>query len=91
MTAHQSSPGDQADIPDDVANHLGEAISMSNSPTAPPVSEAKPKLPEAQHWPDGNGKHKHPNDHLDSHGRSSGGAGANAIHRTSRPQMPHSN
>jgi len=41
-------------------------------------------------WPDGNGKHRHPKDHFSNPGRSSNAAGVNAVHRTSRPQMPHS-
>jgi hypothetical protein len=41
-------------------------------------------------WPDGNGKHRHPKDRGSSRGRVGQGAAVTAIHRTSRPQMPHS-
>ncbi len=43
-----------------------------------------------QQWPDGNGKRRHPKERGIAHGRLGHEAAVTAVHRTSRPQMPHS-
>jgi len=87
MADHESTP---AALDADTAARLAE--SMSGSTAAPAADAGAPTNGSGGQgpWPDGNGKHKHPREHLDNPGRSAKGAGANAVHRTSRPQMPHS-
>ena len=48
-----------------------------------------PPAAQGQQWPDGSGKHRHPKDRDAARGRQGQQVAAGAIHRQSRPQMPH--
>jgi hypothetical protein len=48
-----------------------------------------PSAPQGQQWPDGSGKHRHPKDRDTARGRHGQQVAAAAMHRQSRPQMPH--
>ncbi len=78
-----------ARINPELAEHLAGAMDMAPMPEPAAVT---PTLASANGtgWPDGNGKHRHPKERGASHGRSGQGAAVTAVHRTSRPQMPHS-
>lgn len=76
-------------IAPELASHLAEAMDAPDMPGA-----AAPLSPLGaggqQRWPDGNGKRRHPKERGSGHGRMGQGAAVTAVHRTSRPQMPHS-
>jgi len=83
----QSNSGQLIDP--EIAGHLAESMDMAPMPEPAPL--AGPPVPgNGQSWPDGNGKHRHPKERGMSHGRMGQGAAVTAVHRTSRPQMPHS-
>ncbi|QCO96654.1 hypothetical protein FCN77_01630 [Arthrobacter sp. 24S4-2] len=69
----------------ELASHLAE--SMDEVP-APELTAPAGPANGGQQWPDGSGKHKHPKDRATLHGRDHETA-VGAIHRTSRPQLPH--
>ncbi|WP_284979366.1 hypothetical protein [Arthrobacter sp. fls2-241-R2A-200] len=74
-----------------LARHLAESMGQAPMPAPATIALALGNDQGAP-WPDGNGKHRH---HLGSgadpgHGRLGQGAAVTAVHRTSRPQMPHS-
>ncbi|MFJ4266385.1 hypothetical protein ACIPY1_07490 [Paenarthrobacter nicotinovorans] len=85
MTANHNAEG----IDPEVASHLVEAMDMAPMPetTGMPLALG---ADQGNQWPDGNGKRRHPKDRDQAHGRMGQGAAVTAIHRTSRPQMPHS-
>jgi hypothetical protein len=73
----------------EVADHLAEAMQAPDMPGA--AAPLSPIGTGAQRtWPDGNGKKRHPKDNGPGHGRMGQGAAVTAVHRTGRPQMPHS-
>jgi hypothetical protein len=76
-------------IKPDVAAHLAESMDTPPLPT-PETLAVTTAMGGAKQWPDGNGKRRHPKEHGASPGRLGQGAALTAIHRTSRPQMPHS-
>ncbi|WP_426005458.1 hypothetical protein ACPFL9_01735 [Paenarthrobacter sp. NyZ202] len=76
-------------IDPEVANHLVESMDMAPMPEPATLAVALGGTPGNQ-WPDGNGKRRHPKDREQAHGRMGQGAAVTAVHRTSRPQMPHS-
>lgn len=79
----EKNPGGQ--LEPELASHLAESMDEAPAPelTAPagPVNGGK-------QWPDGNGKRRHPKERGTLHGREHETA-VGAIHRTSRPQLPH--
>lgn len=79
----------ESHINPEVADHLAAAMDTPDLPGA-----AAPLSPTGvggrQAWPDGNGKRRHPKERGSAHGRMGQGAAVTALHRTSRPQMPHS-
>lgn len=73
----------------EVASHLAEAMDAPDMPAA--AASLPPLGGDGQRtWPDGNGNRRHPQERGSSHGRLGHGAAVTAVHRTSRPQMPHS-
>ncbi|WP_426997848.1 hypothetical protein [Pseudarthrobacter sp. N5] len=76
-------------IEPDVASHLAESMDTPQMPEPATVAVAA-AMSGGQEWPDGNGKHRHPKDNEAAHGRPGHEAAATAVHRTRRPQMPHS-
>jgi hypothetical protein len=84
MAAHRFGQG----IGPEVANSL--AASMGEAPEPETVRPAPPVASGGQQWPDGYGKHRHPKQHDIQHGRMGQEAAVNAVHRTGRPDMPHS-
>jgi hypothetical protein len=73
----------------EVADHLAEAMKAPDMPSAAaPVAPMGAGGPGT--WPDGNGKRRHPKERASGNGRTGQGAAVTAVHRTSRPQMPHS-
>ncbi|MET1089027.1 MAG: hypothetical protein ABWY04_18235 [Arthrobacter sp.] len=73
----------------EVADHLAEAMKAPDKPgAAAPISPSGAAA--ASTWPDGDGKRRHPKERGSAHGRTGQGAAVTAVHRTSRPQMPHS-
>jgi len=76
-------------IKPDVAAHLAESMERPALPT-PETLAVTTAMGGAKQWPDGTGKRRHPKEHSASPGRLGQGAAVTAIHRTSRPQMPHS-
>ena len=73
----------------EVASHLAEAMNTPDMPGA--EAPIAPMAGTGQRtWPDGYGKRRHPKERDAGHGRMGQGAAVTAIHRTSRPQMPHS-
>ncbi|MCU1566728.1 MAG: hypothetical protein JWQ56_1665 [Pseudarthrobacter sp.] len=73
----------------EVADHLAEAMKAPDMPgAAVPLAPTGAGAPGT--WPDGNGKRRHPKERGSGHGRMGQGAAVTAVHRTSRPQMPHS-
>jgi hypothetical protein len=73
----------------EVADHLAEAMKVPDMPgAAAPASPTGAGGPRT--WPDGSGKRRHPKERGSGHGRMGQGAAVMAVHRTSRPQMPHS-
>ncbi len=82
----EDRPGDK--INPEVASHLVE--SMDEAPGPEPAHHAPPETNQGQSWPDGSGKHRHPKDR-DAAARAQQGqqVAEAAVHRTSRPQLPH--
>lgn len=79
----------KSSIDPEVADHLAAAMDTPDLPgAAVPLSPAGAGAQRS--WPDGNGKRRHPKERGAAHGQSGQGAAVTAIHRTSRPQMPHS-
>jgi hypothetical protein len=78
-----------AKIKPEVASHLAAAMDMPSAPGPETVAVTKAMTGE-QHWPDGNGKKRHPRELNGMHGRPGHEAAVTAVHRTGRPQMPHS-
>jgi hypothetical protein len=76
-------------IAPEVVGHIAEAMNAPDLPGA-----AAPLAPmgvgDQRAWPDGSGKKRHPKDNGSGHGRMGQGTAVTAVHRTSRPQMPHS-
>jgi len=72
----------------EVADHLTAAMDASAAPG--PAATGTAEMPGQNAWPDGNGKKRHPKDRGSGHGRMGHEAAVTAVHRTSRPQMPHS-
>jgi hypothetical protein len=76
-------------IDSEVASHLVE--SMDKAPMPAPATVAMALGPaKGPAWPDVGGKINNPTDRGASHGRVGQQAAVTAVHRTSRPQMPHS-
>lgn len=75
-------------ISPEVASHL--AAAMDQAPGPGPVRRLPPPATEGQRWPDGSGKHRHPKERDIRTGRAGHEAAVNAVHRTGRPEMPHS-
>lgn len=84
MAEHHSGEG----INPEVASHLVAA--MDQVPGPEPVHHLSPPASEGQRWPDGSGKHRHPKERDVRAGRAGHEAAVNAVHRTGRPEMPHS-
>lgn len=79
----------EQEIKADIAEHL--VASMNQVPLPEPAPLGPAKIPgEGQQWPAGDGKRRHAKERGNGHGRMGQGAAVTAIHRTSRPQMPHS-
>lgn len=78
-----------AKIKPEVADHLAAAMEAQSMP-GPATIAVTTAMAGEQHWPDGNGKKRHPKENNAMHGRAGHEAAVNAIHRTGRPQMPHS-
>jgi len=78
----------QSHIRPEVADHLAAAMDTPVAP-GPPATGSVP-LAEQGGWPDGMGKRRHPKDQGAGHGRMGHEAAVTAVHRTGRPQMPHS-
>jgi hypothetical protein len=76
-------------IDPELADHLAGAMDMAPMPEPAAVATTF-AASTGTVWPDGNGKRRHPKERGTSHGRSGQGAAVAAVHRTSRPQMPHS-
>ncbi|HKU29090.1 hypothetical protein [Arthrobacter sp. NyZ413] len=76
-------------INSEVASHLAESMGAPPMP-APAVVAMSLGSAQTPSWPDGSGKAKHPKEHGTNLGRGGQQAAVTAIHRTSRPQMPHS-
>jgi hypothetical protein len=75
-------------IKPEVADHLAAAM---NAPDLPgPAVTGATGMPQQTAWPDGNGKRRHPKERGSGLGRMGHEAAVTAVHRTSRPQMPHS-
>ncbi len=74
-------------IEPEVASHLAE--SMDEAPGPEPIRHAPPPAPSGQSWPDGSGKHRHPKDRDTASGQRGQQVADAAVHRTSRPQLPH--
>ncbi|MGX1162683.1 hypothetical protein FBY31_3255 [Arthrobacter sp. SLBN-100] len=73
----------------EVAQHLAEAMKAPDMPgAAAPISPMGAGGPSI--WPEGSGKRRHPKERGSGHGRMGEAAAVTAVHRTSRPQMPHS-
>ena len=75
-------------IAPEVADHLAAAMDTPDMPG--PAAAGMSGMPQQKAWPDGNGKKRHPKDRGSGHGRMGHEAAVTAVHRTSRPQMPHS-
>lgn len=76
-------------INSEVASHL--VASMDKAPVPAPETVAMALAStQGPAWPDGSGKTRHPKDRGANHGRVGQQAAVTAVHRTSRPQLPHS-
>jgi hypothetical protein len=75
-------------IEPEVAGHLAESIDEVPGPESKRPEPPSPA--EGQQWPDGSGKHRHPKEHDTKHGRAAQEAAVNAVHRTGKPDLPHS-
>ncbi|VXC19391.1 hypothetical protein [Arthrobacter sp. 8AJ] len=78
----------QFHIRPEVADHLAAAMDAPVTP-GPAATGAVPLAGQGG-WPDGLGKRRHPKDRGAGHGRMGHEAAVVAVHRTGRPQMPHS-
>ncbi|MGW9413714.1 hypothetical protein [Arthrobacter cupressi] len=76
-------------IAPELAEHLAGAMDTAPMPEPAAVATTFGSA-ETRSWPDGNGKRRHPKERGVSHGRAGQSAAVAAVHRTSRPQMPHS-
>ncbi|MGJ3190532.1 hypothetical protein FQP90_18775 [Paenarthrobacter nitroguajacolicus] len=85
MTANNSAEN----INPEVASHLVESMGMAPMPEPATIAVAL-GADQGRQWPDGSGKRRHLKERDQAHGRMGQGAAVTAIHRTSRPQMPHS-
>ncbi|MDP9890621.1 hypothetical protein [Pseudarthrobacter enclensis] len=72
----------------EVADHLAAAMDAAAAPG--PAAIGGVPLAQQGGWPDGYGKRRHPKDDGAGHGRMGHEAAVTAVHRTGRPQMPHS-
>jgi hypothetical protein len=70
-----------------VASHLAQSMTEAPGPEAP--HPGPPTAARGQQWPDGNGKNRHPKDRDAARGRPGQQVAAAAMHRQSRPQLPH--
>lgn len=73
----------------EVASHLVESMDMAPMPEPATIAMAL-GIDQGKQWPDGSGKRRHPKERDQAQGRMGQGAAVTAVHRTSRPQMPHS-
>lgn len=78
-----------AKIESEVADHLAAAMDTPAMPDPATIAVTTAMAGE-HHWPDGTGKHRHPKEQGSDHGRVGQEAAVTAVHRTGRPQMPHS-
>ena len=78
-----------AKIEPEVADHLAAAMETQPMP-GPATIAVTTAMAGDQRWPDGNGKHRHPKEQYEGQGRMGHEAAVTAVHRTGRPQMPHS-
>jgi hypothetical protein len=78
-----------AKIEPEVVDHLAAAMDTPSMPD-PAIIAVTTAMAGERHWPDGNGKHRHPKEQDTGHGRGGQEAAVTAVHRTGRPQMPHS-
>lgn len=76
------------EIEPEVASHLVESIDDAPGPEV--KRPAPPTASEGKQWPDGSGKRRHPKDNDTAHGRIGHEAAVTAVHRTARPDVPHS-
>lgn len=77
-------------IEPEVADHLAAAMATPSMPGPATIAVTTAMVGEHR-WPDGNGKRRHPKEHGSAgQGRMGHEAAVTAVHRTSRPQMPHS-
>ena len=74
------------EIEPEVASHLAQSMAEAPGPEA--LHHAPPSA-QGQQWPDGSGKSRHPKDRDTARGRQGQQVAAGAIHRQSRPQLPH--
>ncbi|MDR6504906.1 hypothetical protein [Arthrobacter oryzae] len=81
----EKNPGGR--LEPELATHLAE--SMDEVP-APELTAPAGLANGGRQWPDGNGKRRHPKERGTAHGRMGHEAAVTAVHRTGRPQMPHS-
>jgi hypothetical protein len=75
-------------IEPETVSHL--AASMDEVPAPESLPAAGPAAGSSPQWPDGSGKRRHPKDRGAAPGRMGHEAAVTAVHRTGRPQMPHS-
>jgi hypothetical protein len=75
------------EIEPEVASHLAQSMDEAPGPEA--LHHVPPAAAQGQQWPDGSGKHRHPKDRDTTRGRQGQQVADAAIHRQSRPQMPH--
>lgn len=78
-----------ARIEPEVADHLAAAMDTPSMPDPATIAVTAAMTGE-RHWPDGSGKRRHPKERYTGHGRVGHEAAVTAVHRTGRPQMPHS-
>ena len=76
------------EIEPEVASHL--VSSMNDVPGPHSKLAAAPTATEGERWPDGSGKHRHPKDNDAGRARRGQEAAVAAVHRTARPDVPHS-
>ena len=79
----------EAKIQPEVASHLAAAMDEPSAP-GPATIAVTMAMAGEQHWPDGDGKKRHTKERNATHGRPGHEAAVTAVHRTGRPQMPHS-
>jgi hypothetical protein len=78
-----------AKIKPEVADHLAAAMREQAMP-GPATIAVTTAMAGEQHWPDGYGKHRHPKERGAGHSQVGNEAAVTAVHRTGRPQLPHS-